>query len=151
MALFRQLWDDDWYAVPVRSQVTKTEQIFAPKVDVTETKDAYHIVAELPGMSRDDVSIKLEKDFLVLSGEKKQERVESDDEKHFRRIERVYGSFSRQFRLPENVDRNGISAAYENGLLRVALKKKEPEPERSIAIEIHWTFRLHRWEVWSIN
>ncbi len=102
-----------------------------------EEKDGYKIVAELPGLDKSDVNIKIENDSLVLSGEKKQEKVEEDDEKRFRRVERVYGSFSRQFRLPENVDRSGISASFENGLLRILLKKKAPEPAVPISIEIH--------------
>jgi len=137
--LFRQLWDDDWFGFPVRPHPVQSREVyqFSPKVDVVEEKDGFKITAELPGMGKSDVNIKMENDTLVISGEKKQEKVEEDEEKHYERIERTYGSFSRQFRLPENVDRNGISAAFENGLLRILLKKKEPEGAKAIDIEIH--------------
>jgi HSP20 family protein len=138
--LFRQLLDDEWFGFPVHHHhpvQSRDVYQFSPKVDVVEEKDRYKIVAELPGMDKADVNIKIENDSLVISGEKKQEKVEEDEQKHYKRIERVYGSFSRQFRLPENVDRNGISAGFENGLLRIELRKKEPEAEKAINIEIH--------------
>ena len=136
---FRQLWDDDLYVFPVRqgNPAQRVVHPFSPNVDVVEDQKGFKITAELPGMDKADVNIKIEDDFLVISGEKKKEVVEEDAEHHYKRIERVYGTFSRQFRLPENVDRGGISASFENGVLRVTINKKEPEPKKAINIDIH--------------
>ena len=136
----RPLWDDDWYVFPLRagnSSTQRTAHPFSPDVDVVEDQKGFTISAELPGMDKSDVSIKIEEDFLVISGEKKKEDVKEDAEHHYKRVERVYGTFSRQFRLPENVDRGGITASFENGVLRVTLQKREPEPKKAINIEIH--------------
>ena len=143
MALFPlfRAFHDDWLDFPLRSTTTSHSspqqlQAFVPRVDVVEHENEYQISAELPGMDKADVQLKLEGEFLTINGTKKSEVTEENPEKRYRRIERSYGSFTRQFRLPDNVDRGGIDARFDNGVLRISLKKMVKE-EKSTQIEIH--------------
>jgi len=124
---------------PLRSANPSTQSTvhqFHPRVDVVEDENEYKICAELPGLSKQDVQLNVEGEYLTISGNKKSEIVEEDPEKRYRRIERSYGSFCRQFRLPDNVDRNGIDASFENGVLQVCLKKAEKAEDRTKRISI---------------
>lgn len=96
---------------------------FVPKVDIIESEKAFELLLALPGMNKEDFKIDLDKDRLVISGERKFTR--EKDEKHFRSIETQYGAFRREFVLPENVDAEGIQAKYNNGILELIVPKDE--------------------------
>lgn len=105
---------------------------FPVRMEVFEGKDTFEIVAELPGMSRDDLNIKVHDNILTVSGEKKK----SDREGHLLWSERYTGKFTRSFKLPETVDKAGVSADYKDGLLTVALPKKEEVKPRDIEVQV---------------
>jgi HSP20 family protein len=105
---------------------------FTPAVDIRETEEAYEVVAELPGMKKDDVEITLENNLLRLSGERNFEKDTSEESYH--RMERVYGRFSRAFNLPQRVDSARVTAAFEDGLLTVTVPKAEEAKPRKIEI-----------------
>ena len=88
---------------------------------------------EVPGVERDKVKIEVKDGVLTLSGEKRTE--EKEEENGIFRSERVYGSFSRSFTLPEEVDGEGIEAAYRDGVMTVKLPKKPETTPRLIAIK----------------
>jgi HSP20 family protein len=91
--------------------------------------------AELPGMAKDDVKITVSSDnVLTIRGEKKRE--EKTEEKNFMRVERTYGSFSRSFTLPDNLDTANIAAQFENGVLNVSIPKTEPAKPKETEISI---------------
>lgn len=92
---------------------------FTPAVDISEDQDKYDIQVSVPGMKKEDFKLELLDGKLTISGERKME------EKNFHSVETHYGSFSRSFYLPEDVDQQNISAKYEDGLLKVALQKSE--------------------------
>lgn len=94
-----------------------------PSVNVKETDQAYHIEMAVPGMSKEDFKVAVKEDSLVISSEKKSTSEESNEK--FTRKEWSYNSFSRSFSLPETVNREGIQAEYENGVLKVVLPKVE--------------------------
>jgi HSP20 family protein len=96
---------------------------FIPKVDVAETKDAFEIHLAAPGLNKEDFKIELNDNFLTISGERKFK--EEKEEKNFLAIETQYGSFSRSFTLPENVDATKINAKYNNGILELTIPKDE--------------------------
>ena len=106
----------------------------APKVDVSESESAFHIEAELPGMSDKDVAVTVSDGVLTLKGEKKAER--EDKKKDYYLSERSYGSVQRTFELPDDVEVDKISAKFEKGVLTIDLpKSKEAKSkERKIAI-----------------
>jgi HSP20 family protein len=105
-----------------------------PAVDVHEEKDRYVVKADVPGLTRDDLSISIEDGVLTLKGEKKQENESSD--KDVLRSERFYGAFARAIQLPGAVDASGVKAVYKNGVVDIAIPKREDAKPKSVKIEI---------------
>ncbi len=105
---------------------------WVPPVDIQETTEGYRLQAELPGLTREDIDITLENNVLRLSGERKYER--DVKKESFHRVERTYGTFSRAFALPQQVNGEGVQAAFENGVLTVTVPKAEQAKPRKIAI-----------------
>lgn len=106
---------------------------WSPSVDVKETADAINIIADLPGLKKDDIKITLRDNTLQISGEKKKEEEEKDATYH--RVERVYGAFSRTFTLPAMVDSSKINAVFKDGELRLTLPKVEEAKPKEISIK----------------
>ncbi len=106
---------------------------WAPNVDIYEDKDRLIVEAELPGMNRDDFEISVENNVLTLKGERKFEKKTEGDNYH--RVERSYGAFTRQFTLPQTITAEGATADFENGVLRVALPKREETKARKIEVK----------------
>lgn len=96
---------------------------FVPKVDIIENEKAFELHVAVPGMNKEDFKIDVNDNYLTISGERKFTHEKSDD--HFRSFETQYGSFSRSFSLPEQVDANKISAKYNNGILELVVPKDE--------------------------
>ena len=94
---------------------------WAPRVDVSETKDAVVVKAEMPGMEQKDINVELENQVLTIKGEKHQEKEEKGE--RFHRTERSWGAFSRTFRLPAAVEGGKVNATFKNGVLTVTLPK----------------------------
>ena len=94
---------------------------WAPRVDVSETKDAVVVKAEMPGMEQKDINVELENQVLTIKGEKHQEKEEKGEKLH--RMERSWGAFSRSFRLPAAVEGGKVNATFKNGILVVTLPK----------------------------
>lgn len=105
-----------------------------PRIDVSETDQAFEVLAELPGMEEKDVELLLQDHVLTIRGEKKFEKEEK--RKNYHMIERQYGSFQRSFELPDIVDETKIAAKFDKGVLCVTLPKsaKAKESSRKIAI-----------------
>ena len=103
-----------------------------PHVDIFEENGDIVIKAEIPGISKEDVNILISENTVTISGEKKQE--ERIEEKNFHREELRYGSFSRRFQLPENVDDDKATASFKDGVLEIRLPKSKPSKQRKIAI-----------------
>ena len=122
-----------------------SESVWAPRLDIVETEKHYEVVAELPGVDKNDINIKgnifietgniyikVEDGMLVLSGEKKSEHEEKEGEYVY--TERRYGKFERSFRLPKEVKADEIKARYENGVLNVNIPKSEKAQPKQISI-----------------
>jgi HSP20 family protein len=105
---------------------------WTPPVDIYETDDALVLTAMLPGVSKDEVSIEVHNNTLLLRGERKPASAVSD-ERYYRR-ECVYGPFQRSFVLPATVDQNQVQATYHDGILELRLPKSEAAKPRRIAI-----------------
>lgn len=110
-----------------------------PPVDIQETEEAYRLVAELPGLTKDDINITLENNVLRLSGERKFEKGVTGEKKDakkegYHRIERAYGTFVRAFTLPSQVSHDKVEAKFENGLLTILVPKAELAKPRRIEI-----------------
>ncbi|MGO9443371.1 MAG: Hsp20/alpha crystallin family protein [Thiobacillaceae bacterium] len=107
---------------------------WAPKVDIVETDAEYTIKAELPEVNKEDVKVRVENGELTLSGERKQEKEEKG--KRFHRIERYYGSFTRSFTLPDNVDETNVKATFKDGMLNLSLPKSTEHKSRALEVKI---------------
>lgn len=109
-----------------------SQAVWAPRVDLSETDDAYQIHLDVPGLAKDDLNINVHDGQLTVSGERKREQ--ADEERNFVRVERHYGSFYRSFRLPKRIDADGIEAAYENGVLTLHVPKTAESKPRRIEV-----------------
>ena len=102
-------------------------------VDVFEDKEAVKIVAELPGVTAENVKLSIESNVLTIRGEKKQEAEENSERVH--RYERTFGSFERAFALPNSIDADKIDAKYADGVLTVTIPKAEKARPREIPVK----------------
>ena len=107
---------------------------FSPKIDISEEKDKINVLAEIPGVKKDNIKITLQDNILTIEGEKKKETEEKD--KNFYRSERVFGSFKRSFTLPVEVDSEKVEAKFEEGMLKISLKKLEHKTKSEKVIEL---------------
>ncbi|MBA3909599.1 MAG: Hsp20/alpha crystallin family protein [Rhodobacter sp.] len=139
---FDRLMDIDWPDLrlgwprrpAIASQAWPELGVAVPPVDLVERNGGYELQAELPGMTRDQVEIRLSDGMMTIKGEKSAERVE-DKEDYFLR-ERSYGSFQRSFRVPASVDVDKIEAKFENGVLKVTLPKSAAALKQERKIEV---------------
>ena len=107
---------------------------WAPRVDISETDDAFAIKVEIPEVKRDDVKVTVENGVLTIRGERRKEEEKND--KKFHRVERYYGVFTRSFSLPDNVDETKIGASFRDGMLYLQLPKMEEPKTKSIEVEV---------------
>ena len=106
---------------------------WTPAVDIFETDDSIELTLEMPGVSKEDVNVSTENGQLTISGTRKLEHEDNRDGYH--RIERSYGSFTRSFTLPSNVDASNIKATYNDGLLKLTLPRRPESKPRQIAVD----------------
>lgn len=100
---------------------------FRPAVELRETDEAYLLRAELPGVRREDIELKLEDDLVVLRGKKEVQEEQDQADSKLHRSEMSFGSFERRFQLPTELDLEAAEAVYQDGVLSVRLPKLEPE------------------------
>ena len=106
---------------------------WVPAVDVTESKDAFNLEADLPGLGKEDVKVSVEDGILSLKGERNVERTSAENgQRHY---ERRSGSFERSFRLPKAVEADKIKAKFDKGVLQVTLPKSEAAKPKRIEIK----------------
>lgn len=107
-----------------------------PAVDLGQTDDAYTVIADLPGLTKDDINLTVEDRALTLSGERVfvDEEKKEENARSFDRIERAYGKFSRTFHLPSNVDSSKVAASFKDGVLTIEIPKLEQAKSRQIKI-----------------
>lgn len=106
-----------------------------PRADVAMTDKDLLVTLELPGMDEKDVEIKLSGNQLVVSGERKERK--EDKDKHYHRMETVYGAFERRFDLPDDVrcEADAVKATFHKGILEIRVPKVEPKPTARIPIK----------------
>lgn len=107
---------------------------WAPRVDIAETDKEFSIKAEIPDVNKEDVKVSVDNGVLTIKGERKQEKEEKG--KKFHRIERFYGSFTRSFTLPDNVDESKIVASFKDGMLNLTIPKTAEKKPKAIDVEI---------------
>ena len=106
----------------------------APAINVAETKDAFEVTAELPGVDEKDIKVTLDSNQLVISGEKKAESTKEEKDWHVE--ERSYGSFYRSMSLPFEPEDGAIDAHFDKGVLHLTIKKPAKATKVSRTINI---------------
>ena len=115
-----------------RNEEPASTTIWSPAVDIYETDGEIVVQAELPGMDRKDIALHLENNVLTIRGDRQFKKETKEDNYH--RIERSYGGFSRSFSIPTMVHEDKIRADYKDGVLKIALPKKEQAKPKQIQI-----------------
>ena len=105
---------------------------WAPAMDIAESPEGYAVTVEIPGARKEDVTVECHDNLLTIKGEKRDEREERDEHRHF--VERSYGSFSRSFRLPADAS-DDIEASFRDGVLTVEVRKEEEKKPRVVSID----------------
>ncbi len=105
---------------------------WVPALDVRENEDMFEVTVDLPGMAPEDVSLTFEAGVLTITGKREFTREESQETYH--RIERSYGTFARQIRLPRTADTEKIEASFDKGVLTVTVPKAEAAKPRTIEV-----------------
>jgi HSP20 family protein len=102
-----------------------------PPVDIRESENELALTFEIPGVSPDQIELTTDNGILTVRGEKSEERKEDDQQRQYHLVERSYGSFSRSFRMPKNLDESKIEAHFSNGVLTVRIPKAAlPQPRK---------------------
>jgi HSP20 family protein len=119
---------------PVLGEGEVSTRTWAPPVDIYEDGDNLVLKAELPGLSPEDVQIRVEDNTLYLKGERKFEK--EVKEQNYHRIERSYGTFTRTFSLPNSIDADKVAASFKDGVLTLTMPKKEEAKPKTIKINV---------------
>ncbi|MDJ0717277.1 MAG: Hsp20/alpha crystallin family protein [Prochloraceae cyanobacterium] len=107
---------------------------FTPAAEISETEDAIHLKLEIPGMEAKDLDVKVTKDAVSVSGERKQES--KKEENGVTRTEFRYGKFQRIIPLPTRVQNTNVRAEYNDGILTLDLSKAEEEKNKVVKVNI---------------
>ncbi|HLS82380.1 MAG TPA: Hsp20/alpha crystallin family protein [Steroidobacter sp.] len=107
---------------------------WTPAADISETDKEFLIKAELPEVKKEDMKITLQDGMITISGERKHEKEQKDENEI--RVERFYGTFSRSFALPDNIDQEAIRAECKDGVLRIHVPKTAAAKAKPIQIEV---------------
>jgi HSP20 family protein len=111
-----------------------TTSNFAPPVDVYEDEHHISLNLEVPGIDEKDVSVTIENNTLTVHGQRNLDKDEKQE--NFQRVERMYGSFTRSFTIPNTVDPEQISAHYDKGVLKVRLAKRAEAKPKQIKVNV---------------
>ena len=128
-SVFDEFFKPDWFGG------VNTVSSTVPAVNIKEGEKDFSLELSIPGFKKEDFNIEVDNDVLTISSEVKAEKAVKEE--HYTRREFRVSSFKRAFTLPETVDADNINAAYEDGILKLTLPKKEealPKPKRLIEI-----------------
>jgi HSP20 family protein len=128
----KELQPKEKETTPVKSEATRPGKVFLPAVDIYETPEAIVVLADMPGVPPDKVTIDVKEGQLTLSGEIS---APQGDQEHLLVQEYDTGNFLREFTLGQLVDQNRIEAAMKDGVLRLTLPKVEKAKPRKIEIK----------------
>lgn len=107
---------------------------WVPSVDIKEDNQQFLIEADIPGVKPKDIDISMENSVLTIKGERHLENREEG--RNYQRVERTHGSFYRRFTLPDTADPEKVSASGKNGVLQIAIPKRELAQPRKITIQV---------------
>ena len=132
---FSELVDELFKGFLVRPMYSEARQALTPmRVEVAEKNGAYVVTAELPGVKKEDISVAIDGNQVTLSAEVKREK-EISEKDRLLHSERVYGTVSRSFALPQELDEDKVEAKFRDGVLQLTLPKKAAAARKAITIQ----------------
>jgi HSP20 family protein len=123
-----------WIDFPFHNLQEDMDITWSPRLDVSETDNALEIVADLPGLKKEEIHVSLEDNVLAIQGERKEEKESKGRQYHT--IERRSGSFYRALRLPVEVEKEKIEAHFKDGVLTLRVPKAKEAKRKAAQIEI---------------
>lgn len=129
LSLAEQVMDEPFWKRP-----TGGSEFQAPPLDLSESNDDYLIELEVPGLDPDQLNITVSDRTLTIKGEK--ERITDQNSRDYHRVERRFGTFTRQVHLPEMAREDNVEAEYERGVLRISIPKSTASSTREIEVNI---------------
>lgn len=144
-SIFRDNLFDDFFGFPKLKELDDMDKKFygrhmgrIMKTDIKELENTYEIGIEIPGFTKEELSVELKDGYLLVTAEKKVEEDNKNDQGKIIRQERYFGTMSRSFYIGEDIKQEDVKAHYEHGILTLTVPKKAEEkiPEKTmIAIE----------------
>ena len=119
---FSRIWKEDM-----------AQGVWSPPVDILERGDEVVVKVDLPGVTQNEIDIRVEEGTLTIQGERK--FVKESPEENYVQIERPYGTFRRTFSIPRTIDQESIKASYKDGVLRIILPRKQEIQPKQIVVE----------------
>ena len=119
---FSRIWKEDM-----------AQGVWSPPVDILERGDEVVVKVDLPGVTQNEIDIRVEEGTLTIQGERK--FVKESSEENYVQIERPYGTFRRTFSIPRTIDQESIKASYKDGVLRIILPRKQEIQPKQIVVE----------------
>ncbi|HKJ31928.1 MAG TPA: Hsp20/alpha crystallin family protein [Balneolales bacterium] len=128
-----QIYDDLTSFKSLNIEGANELNFYIPKADIKESDQHYMLIIELPGLKKNEINVTVDKDKLVISGERTQQI--DPDKQHLLKRERQTGSFQRYFTLPDIIDASQIKTKLENGELTLTIPKSKTKKSRTIEIK----------------
>jgi HSP20 family protein len=119
---FSRIWKEDM-----------AQGVWSPAVDILERGDEVVLKADLPGVTQNEIDIRVEEGTVTIQGERK--FVKESSEENYVQIERPYGTFRRTFSIPRTIDQESIKASYKDGVLRIILPRRQEIQPKQIVVE----------------
>lgn len=123
-----------FFVRPVDFDLEASTQAPEMRVDVRENSDEYTVLADLPGISKEDIDVSIDGQLVSISAQRKQEKETREGERVLR-TERYFGKVSRSFQLGQEIDESGASAKFVDGVLQLVLPKKAPAQAKRLTIQ----------------
>lgn len=134
--LMDRFFNDDFpIRLPSVFEREMTRTVKFPKVDISENEKEIVVVANVPGMSSDNISIDVDDDSITIAGTISKEHKEGKEGETYYRFEREYGEFRREFSLPSRIDKNAVKAVTKNGVLTVTLPKINADSRKRVEVK----------------
>jgi len=127
------LFDEFFRPVLVRG-ASATPQVRPIRVDVKENAEAYVVLAELPGVKKEDIEVEVEGNEVTLRAQTRREEAAKDDGQKWLRVERRFGAAERRLALPQEIDDGKAQARFADGVLELTLPKKAPASGRKVQV-----------------
>lgn len=122
------------YDKPFDMDLFQEDEIFSPRIDLSETDNEYTVVVDLPGLDEEDIDLSYSRNMLSICGKKEQEKEEKGRQYH--RLERFTGQFRRNIPLQEKIDEDNIEAIFKKGVLTIRMPKvQDSTQKRKISIK----------------